>query len=176
MNIFVLSLSGCPIESARMHCDQHLHKMILESAQMLSTALPILGIASSWLYKPAYEKHPCTKWVAASVDNAHWLCILASELENIRQELGHPFHSSSDVIAYAKDALDFDYPLASQEMVELSSFVFAGPSHLALNNKLSVPQKYQAYYKYKHKQWLDKGRGMSYKGRPIPSFMREILS
>lgn len=171
MNIFVLSLSGCPIESARMHCDQHLHKMILESAQMLSTALWEWGFSSP--YKPAYEKHPCTIWIKSSPAHAFWLCQLAAELEDIRQELDHPFHASSHVIKLAKDILQEEFPKAIS--IPPFSFTFAGPAHLQLNQSLTVPQKYQAYYKYKHKQWLDKGLRMSYKGRPIPDFMQEIL-
>ena len=36
MNIFYLS--ECPVESAQAHCDKHVVKRILESAQMLCTA------------------------------------------------------------------------------------------------------------------------------------------
>ena len=40
MNIFYLDEK--PMTAARMHCDKHVVKMILESAQMLSTAHRIL--------------------------------------------------------------------------------------------------------------------------------------
>lgn len=40
MNIFVLD--EVPQQAARMHCDQHIYKMILEYAQLLSTAHRIL--------------------------------------------------------------------------------------------------------------------------------------
>jgi hypothetical protein len=173
MNIFTLSPSYSPQESARMHCDQHLHKMILESAQMLSTAFHMRGFKSSWIYKPSYPKHPCTLWVSSSNHHILWLCELAEELENIRQELGHPFHSSSDVIKYTKEYIQEDFPMASSHLAE--TFPFAGPAHLSLNQTLSVPEKYQRYYKYKHAAWLDKGLKMSYKDRPIPSFMQEII-
>lgn len=36
MNIFYLS--DCPEQSAKDHCDKHVVKMILETAQLLSTA------------------------------------------------------------------------------------------------------------------------------------------
>jgi hypothetical protein len=36
MNIFVLS--RCPRAAARLHCDKHVVKMILETAQLLYTA------------------------------------------------------------------------------------------------------------------------------------------
>lgn len=42
---------------------------------------------------------------------------------------------------------------------------------------LTVPQKYQKYYRQKHASWaLDKGRGMSYKNRPVPPFMADLIS
>lgn len=173
MNIFTLSLTHSPQESARFHCDQHLHKMILESAQMLSTAFFHKGIQSPYLYKPAYPKHPCTLWTIRDPANAYWLCKLATELEVIRQELNHPFHSSSDVIKFCLDYLEEDWPNIFN--VNPSSYVFAGPAFLALNQTLSVPQKYQAYYLKKAQAWLDKGQRMSYKDRPIPSFMQEII-
>ena len=40
MNIFILDKN--PEISARMHCDKHVPKMIVESAQMLSTAHRLL--------------------------------------------------------------------------------------------------------------------------------------
>jgi hypothetical protein len=171
MNIFTLSPSFSPQESARFHCDQHLHKMILESAQMLSTAFWVNDVKSDWLYKPAYLKHPCTIWAGEQWDHAYWLVQLATELEVIRQELGHPFHSSSDVIKFCKDWMESELSI----LVSPAYFPFAGPAHLALNKTLSVPQKYQRYYQLKAQAWLDKGQRMSYKDRPIPSFMQEII-
>lgn len=174
MNIFTLSpaessLLPCPLGSARMHCDQHLHKMILESAQMLSTALPKLGISHPTLYKPAYEKHPCTIWVSSSPSNALWLCELALELEIIRQELNHPFHASADIIKFCKDTLN-DI-CSSDNWGYAENFPFAGPTFLALNKNLAVWEKYQKFYVIKAREWLDKGRPMSYKNRPIPQFL-----
>ncbi len=58
MNIFVLSknVKKC----ASYHCDQHVVKMILESAQMLSTVCNLSGRKTE--YKPAFRNHPCTKY------------------------------------------------------------------------------------------------------------------
>lgn len=174
MNIFILSPSCCPIESARFHCDQHLHKMILESAQMLSTAFHLSGTQSDWLYKPAYQKHPCTIWVSQSPANMLWLCNIATELEVIRQELNHPYHSSSDVIKFCLDYLQEVH--SSLPQFKCTPFPFAGPAHLQLNQTLTIPQKYQAFYAIKHAAWKAEGRGMTYKNRPIPYFMQDVLT
>jgi hypothetical protein len=69
MNIFVLDkdIEKC----AEFHCDQHVVKMILESVQMLCTALNKKGISTP--YKPTHINHPCVLWVEHSFDNFCWL-------------------------------------------------------------------------------------------------------
>ncbi len=76
MNIFVLDndLETC----ARYHCDQHVIKMILESVQMLCTALNKKGFSTP--YKSTHSKHPCVLWVEESYDNFLWLKDLALAL------------------------------------------------------------------------------------------------
>lgn len=169
MNIFVLDPN--PVIAASMHCDQHLHKMILESAQMLSAAVCQYSPSYAPLvYKPAYIHHPCTRWVCESIDNMAWVVDLATALENTRLYLDCPSHASSEVIKVAASVVqNIGTPEAH------TPFVFAGPGSIELRSSLSVPEKYKLYYQRKHKQWLDKGRGMTYKGRPVPEFMKEFL-
>lgn len=73
MNIFVLSEN--PIEAAQMLCNKHVPKMILESAQMLCSALVHHKKVpqSNVPYKSTHYNHPCTKWVAQSTANSSWL-------------------------------------------------------------------------------------------------------
>ena len=85
MNIFFLSKN--PAKAARMQCDKHVVKMVLESAQMLSTVAhkhKYIGVPG--LYKPAYENHPMTLWVDTHKNNYLWLCehglALSSEYTN----------------------------------------------------------------------------------------------
>jgi hypothetical protein len=65
INIFVLDLDipTC----AAYHADQHVIKMVLESAQMLCTVLSGYGVATP--YKPTHARHPCTLWAGASLAN-----------------------------------------------------------------------------------------------------------
>jgi hypothetical protein len=57
-----------------MMCDKHCVKMILESAQMLSTAHRILDKSDNdLLYKTTHKNHPSTKWVRESHLNYQWL-------------------------------------------------------------------------------------------------------
>ena len=82
MNIFVTD--PCPVQSAREQCDKHCVKMVLESAQMLSTAHRMLdgeqytdsssgrkiqrwehsnSNMDTMLYKASHINHPSTRWV-----------------------------------------------------------------------------------------------------------------
>ena len=73
MNIFYLDKR--PDDCAEMHCDKHVVKMILESAQMLSTAHRVLDEddAHPDLYKIAHKNHPSTIWTRSSKQHYDWL-------------------------------------------------------------------------------------------------------
>ena len=78
MNIFVLdeNIQTC----AQYHCDQHVVKMILESVQILCTALNKRGFPTP--YKSTHIKHPCVLWVEESFENFLWLQSLALALND----------------------------------------------------------------------------------------------
>jgi hypothetical protein len=98
MNIFLLD-KPCDISTiAQSHCDKHVSKMILESAQMLCTASWLSGITAS--YRPVHQKHPCTLWVSASKQNWLWLQELTLKLnEEFCWRYGRSAnHKSADVV------------------------------------------------------------------------------
>ena len=76
MNIFILDqdIEQC----ARYHCDQHVGKMVLESTQILCTALNKKGMETP--YRSTHVKHPSVLWAEESLDNFRWLVQLTTEL------------------------------------------------------------------------------------------------
>ena len=62
MNLFFLhKVAGKCAEDL---CDKHIPKMVLETAQMLSTAHHYHNsVHKNSVYKRAYENHPTTRWV-----------------------------------------------------------------------------------------------------------------
>ena len=76
MNIFVLDrdIRRC----AQAHCDRHVVKMILESVQIMCTALNGKGFETP--YRSTHRHHPCVAWAAESHDNFLWLARLVDEL------------------------------------------------------------------------------------------------
>ena len=78
MNIFYVSKDPCI--AAISLCDKHVVKMIVESAQMLSTAHRVLDEEQfpnkelfKHIYKATHKNHPCNVWVRESISNYNWL-------------------------------------------------------------------------------------------------------
>ena len=98
MNIFYLDNN--PIKCAQMHVDKHCIKMILEYAQLLSTAHRVLdgtqsvGLSKTGrkqtryvlpdgrehsLYSATHISHPSAVWARQSISNYRWLTELLEE-------------------------------------------------------------------------------------------------
>jgi hypothetical protein len=94
MNIFILSVD--PVAAAQLQCDKHVVKMIVESAQMLSTVHRILDgelkrgpsksgktMSKQWvlpdsrdsvMYKAVHVGHPCTVW--SMINSGNYLSLI----------------------------------------------------------------------------------------------------
>lgn len=70
MNIFVLDLD--PEKAAQYHCDKHVVKMILETAQILSTVIHS-HYYEPLVYKPTHKNHPCVIWAGECWRNTNWV-------------------------------------------------------------------------------------------------------
>jgi hypothetical protein len=75
MNIFVLD--NDTRLAALYHCDKHVVKMILETAQLLCTAHRELDgderAARLSFYRATHKNHPCAKWARETRANYLWL-------------------------------------------------------------------------------------------------------
>lgn len=76
MNVFVLSEDI--YECASLHCDKHVVKMILETAQLLCSVHHMTG--STAPYKLTHKNHPCSIWARENDSNYLWLCELGLAL------------------------------------------------------------------------------------------------
>lgn len=141
MNIFVLHKN--PALAAKYHCDKHVSKMILESAQMLSTVL-------DGPYRPTHANHPCTRWIAESQANAEWVVTLAWHLnDEWRARYGHTVnHKSWEVIRSMEDSIG---KLPSKRR---TPFALAMPDEYRSADPVEA---YRAYYKSKEFARWDHG-------------------
>jgi hypothetical protein len=112
MNIFVSSFNAK--ESAQALDDKRLIKMILETAQILSTNINLAGLRVG-PYKTTHQKHPSVIFCRTSHDNYLWLLAHFVHLCNEYEKRFHRvhkcqqhtqlFYDSSTDLAYSKEGL-----------------------------------------------------------------------
>ena len=162
MNIFVLDEN--PEIAAEMQCDKHVVKMIIESAQMLSSAHRYLdgdefisiskngrkikrwchwtddgNPISPKLYKSIMINHPCTIWTYKTKTNYFWH---AEHAMTLCYEYTHRYgktHASEEVI-------DWCYRYAPNNIPDgpLTPFAQAMPDEYKHKNAVEA---YHAYYR-----------------------------
>lgn len=132
MNIFVLDEN--PSVAACYHNDKHVVKMILESAQLLCSALHICGSKyqiPSNIYKLTHKNHPCSLWTRESIQNWEWLKQLAFELNNQwRYRFNHQLnkeHKSFQIIKTLPDPILPDIGLTKFKQCMPKEFIGINP-------------------------------------------------
>jgi Pyrimidine dimer DNA glycosylase len=82
VNIFYVDSD--PTLAAQMLCDRHVVKMIIESAQLLSTAHRVVdGYDGPGVYRLTHKNHPSAVWVRDSLWAYNWT---AEHFESLMQE------------------------------------------------------------------------------------------
>ena len=177
MNLFYLDED--PWISAELHCDKHVVKMIIEYAQMLSTAHRMLDgeqytDSSSgrriqrWelensnmdevLYKASHINHPSTRWVR---ENAIQYQYAYDMFTNLCDEYTYRYgktHLTDSKLRYSLDILPKNIKLG-----EWSEPPQCMPEDVKVpNDSLKAYHKYYAVYKKDFAKWTD---------RPVPTFM-----
>ena len=143
MNIFYLDeqIETC----ARYHCDAHVIKMILESAQILCTVLHMHNIQAP--YRPTHKNHPCVIWANQSLSNWLWLKNLAKALN---QEYQYRFchdinHKSYDVITKLNQP-----PIPDLGLTEISQVM---PLEYKDKNPVTAYREYYIARKFHLAKW-----------------------
>jgi hypothetical protein len=137
MNIFVLHED--PLTAAYMHCDKHVPKMILETAQMLCTAASIISNEQQ-PYKACYVNHPCNIWVRESRENFRWAFLLGTMLCNEYTRRFLKIHKTADVIKQMRDV----FHRLRFEKDELTPFALCMPD--IYKNPLDPIGSYRNFY------------------------------
>ncbi len=158
LNIFILDKDI--IKCAEYHADQHVVKMILESAQMLCTVLHENGLEAP--YRPTHAHHPCTLWTGKSLSNWRWLSGLSLALnEEFRFRFNHlRDHSSAKVIA--------SLPEPPLEDIGLTEFAQAMPEGYRV--PADAVKAYRRFYVE------EKSCFATWTKRPVPGWFEEGLA
>jgi hypothetical protein len=164
MNIFVLHL--LPRIAAIYHCDKHVVKMILESAQLLYSAHHISGNPFDLpnnAYKKTHVNHPCAIWVRESRENYKWLAQLGWWLcKEYQTRYGkHKNHKTEQHIRWLMANIPFGIP-----------DVPATPFRQAMPDEYKHDDAVQAYRTYYIESKMKARRIVTYTKRPFPEFLR----
>lgn len=99
MNIFLLDTDTR--KCAQYHCDKHVVKMILETAQLLCGVHHMTDQVTDQVpYKLSHKNHPCAIWSRESLFNYLYLCDLGLELCREYTYRYGKRHKSQDVIEW----------------------------------------------------------------------------
>ena len=150
MNIFFLDFDTK--KCAQYHCDKHVVKMILETAQLLCGVHWISG--SEAPYKLSHKNHPCAIWTRECIENYDWLCDLGLELSKEYTYRYNKRHKSQDIIEWC---IQNKPNLKSNGVI--TKFALAMPEECKVDN---VIDSYRKYYK------TEKSSLASWKNREIP--------
>jgi len=152
MNIFFLHKH--PVIAAQMQCNKHVVKMVLETAQMLSTAARAQGHDVG--YKSAYPKHPMTLWVSQSTDNFRWAWLHGMSLAKEYTNRYDKIHKSQAILE------------------QLENYATGDESHIT-EPPQCMPDQYKTddyVTAYRDYYVGDKKRFAKYTNRKTPEFMK----
>ena len=169
MNIFLLHLD--PKLAAEYHCDKHVVKMILETAQLLYCAhhvldAQLLDANNVFLPPDAYKKthvnHPCAIWVRESINNYTWLVALGWYLcKEYQHRYGEQkIHKTEHHIMWLRD-----HPPVCIPHTPMTPFRMAMPPEYKRDDPVEA---YRVFYK-ESKMTIRKI--VAYTRRPLPAFL-----
>ena len=169
MNIFFLDQDAQ--QAARMHCDKHCVKMILETAQILNTVINLRGTESSiWGYGITHIHHPCTKWAGKTRGNFNWLRNLGiALLEEYTFRYGRRHASTNYILGSGwvsrNNIIDGDLVWLPEESNELTPPAQCMPTYCKNEDPV---QAYRNYY------ITEKYRMLSYTKREVPKWLTDV--
>jgi hypothetical protein len=142
MNIFYLDQS--PVVSAQAMTNKHVVKMIVESAQLLSTAHHILDGTDAivGIYKPTHRNHPSAVWTRETFGNYIWL---RDHLGALLDEYGNRYNKQPSDHATNQVFKRLFYPPKNIPLLSLT------PIKPAITNKIHIVEgdgvkSYRNYY------------------------------
>lgn len=162
MNIFLLHWN--PKIAAQYHCDKHVVKMIIETAQLLYSAHWTLNSQlPANAYKLAHKNHPCSIWTRASITNYMWLASLGLWLcKEYRNRYGeHKTHKTEAHLIWL-----FHNPPQNIPFLGMTSPAQAMPEHFKCENN-----PIRAYRKFYIGSKLKERGIVNYTWREPPSFL-----
>lgn len=153
MNIFYLHPE--PYMCAIMHNDKHCVKMIVETAQILSTVHHLYNSENlEQYYKPTHKNHPSTQWATKSKENYKWLWKLLFELCN---EYTHRYGKCHKVVWSGLLEALHNFPIDIPS-IQFSEPPQAMPDECKMLSAVEAYRKYYIEYKSHIAKWTNRDK------------------
>jgi hypothetical protein len=157
-----------------MHLDKHVIKMILETAQLLSSAHYMTNCSVyTPKYKLTHQKHPSSIWTHESVENYRWLSRLGLELckeYTYRYVKVHKCQSELELLSLNIPELPiFPFSPPLQAMPDMYKSGDCKEKERSIDNTIESYRAYYFFAKTKILSWKGK-----YNGREIPEWIIEM--
>lgn len=177
MNLFFLDqdLDKC----AEYHIDKHVTKMVLETAQLLTTAVWVdryigfvprkltheeLGVIKDvkratpnidnrvfTRYLSTHENHPSAVWVRSSLENFYWTVCYANALASEAVYRGYKYHASCAEVNRMPDPVNLpDHGF--------TKFALAMPDQLKSDDPIASYRKFYMLDKHPFASWKRRGK------------------
>lgn len=152
MNIFVTNT--CPIQSAKDHCAVHQRKIIVELAQMLSTAHHVhTPFPDPSLYKQTHINHPSNIWIRESQANYLWAYEHFKALCGFYKEATSKTHATEAKLLRVLSQV----PSKLRGKDKLTPFAKAmPPEYKGISSDATLC--YQKYLNAKYSEWLSRDK------------------
>jgi hypothetical protein len=188
VNIFLLSKD--PMQAAQQMCDRHINKMIVESCQMMSTAMrsifPVtyktfqeMRDAPESLFRfPApfdigtgHYNHPCTMWVRKNEMNLSWLASHTQALIQEKRKRWDTSHLYSEFVSIMETS-------SPKDSISIHSFtpVFSIPVLKQLANRSGYQNLDAQVVLYRMYYVLEKYKIARWEWTPTPTWWKDYCS
>ena len=140
MNIFYLDSDI--VKCAQAHCDRHVNKMILESAQLMASVHRLTNPDADnipGLYRLTHKNHPCAVWARESLDHYEYLYSLCLFLN---EEAQYRYHHNKTHLSLEK--------IMSWPVPDIPALGFREPPkcvHDDFKGMDDTVEAYRAYYR-----------------------------
>jgi hypothetical protein len=180
VNRFIIE--NTPVDCAKSHCDKHVPKMVVEEAQMLSTAHRLLDgvqeyrpsksgkrMVKYWklpddrqdvLYSAVHMNHPCTKWSMETLGNYSWSVKLFLALCNEYTYRYNKVHKSYELAPWL-----IIPPTNINQSLELTPMPLAMGAAPECKDPNDVVGSYRKFYQTKQDRFR-----MAWTNRPVPEW------
>lgn len=151
MNIFILDENKR--KAAQYHVDKHASKMVLETAQLLCSAVQeVMNQDIPELYRKCYVNHPCCKWARKTKSNFLWLVDFGKELSREYSFRYGRTHASASNI-YLTESYKEHFPEGP-----LTSFAMAMPDKYKTDDPVESYRQYYIHEKSHLASWKKRNK------------------